>query len=50
MYNPNYFQAYCNMGSCYRAQAKYLEARNMYLKSISIKSDDAITEYNLANV
>ena len=50
MYDPNYFQAYCNMGSCYRAQGKYLQSRSMYLKSISIKSDDAISQYNLANV
>jgi tetratricopeptide (TPR) repeat protein len=34
MYDPKYFQAYCNIGSCYRSQGKYLEARSMYLKSI----------------
>lgn len=50
MYDPKYFQAYCNMGSCYRAQAKYLQARSMYLKAISIKNDDVISHYNLANV
>ena len=50
MYDPRYFQAYCNMGSCYRAQGKYLLARSMYLKAISIKPDDAISHYNLANV
>lgn len=50
MYDPNYFQAYCNMGSCYRAQGRYLQSKSMYLKSISIKSDDAISRYNLANV
>lgn len=49
MYNPKYYQAYCNMGSCYRAQGKYLEARNMYLNAINLKSDDAISHYNLAN-
>jgi tetratricopeptide (TPR) repeat protein len=50
MYDPKYFQAYCNMGSVYRAKGKYLESRSMYLKAISIKGDDAISHYNLANI
>ncbi len=50
MYDPRYFQAYCNMGTCYRSQAKYLESRSMYLKAIAIKPDDPISHYNLANI
>ncbi len=38
------------MGSCYRALKQYSESRRYYMKAISIKRDDAISHYNLANV
>jgi hypothetical protein len=38
------------MGSCLRALGRYIEAKNQYKKSISIKPDDSISRYNLANV
>jgi tetratricopeptide (TPR) repeat protein len=50
MYDPNLFQAFCNMGSCYRALGHYGEAKNQYKRAIQIKNDDAISHYNLANI
>lgn len=49
-FNPNYFQAYCNMGYCYRALGKYVEAKRCYLTSLAINRNDAISHYNLANL
>lgn len=49
-FNPNYFQAYCNMGYCYRATGKYAEAKRCYLTALAINSGDAISHYNLANL
>jgi tetratricopeptide (TPR) repeat protein len=50
MYDPNLFQAFCNIGSCYRSLKQYSESKKFYLKSISINRGDAISHYNLANV
>ena len=50
VYDSNYYQAYCNMGSCFRALRQYNLSRLNYQKSIAIKKDDAISHYNLANV
>lgn len=49
-FNPNYFQAFCNMGYCYRATARYPEAKRCYLTALAINSGDAISHYNLANL
>lgn len=49
-FNPNYFQAYCNMGYCYRALGRYPEAKRCYLTALAINSSDAISHYNLANL
>ena len=46
----NYFQAHCNMGTCFRSLGKYLEARNSYHRALGINPEDAITLYNLANL
>ena len=50
LYDPNFFQAYCNMGACYRSLNRFKESRKYYKKAISIKGDDAISRYNLGNV
>ena len=50
LYDPNFYQAYCNMGACYRSLNRFMESRKYYKKSISIKPDDAISRYNLGNV
>ena len=50
IYDPSYYQAFCNMGSVYRSLGRYSESRSSYLKAIQIKPEDAISHYNLANV
>lgn len=50
MYDPNYYQAYCNIGACYRSLKLYTDSRKFYKKAIAIKPDDAISRYNLGNV
>ena len=49
MYDPNFFQAYCNIGTCYRSLRRFKESRKYYLKAIAIKEDDTISRYNLGN-
>ena len=48
--DSNYFQAYCNMGSCFRLLGKYKQAKSSYKRSIGICKEDAISNYNLANL
>ena len=50
MYDNNHFKSYCNLGSCFRLQNKYMESKKYYGKALAIKSDDAISHYNLANI
>ena len=38
------------MGFCYRSLSKYPEAKNCYLRAISLNKDDPISHYNLANL
>lgn len=49
IHDPNYYQAYCNMGTCFRTKGYFNEAIASYLKARHIKPDDFITNYNLAN-
>jgi tetratricopeptide (TPR) repeat protein len=46
----NYFQAYCNMGYCYRALGKFGEAKRSYQSALASNPDDPISHYNLANL
>ena len=48
--DPGYFQAFCNMGSCYKMLRKYMESQLSYKQALKIKADDIITIYNLANL
>lgn len=50
MFKPTYFQAFCNMGYCYRAIGNLNAAKLSYLDSLSINDQDHITRYNLANL
>ena len=49
MYDPNFFQAYCNIGTCYRSLRRFKDSRKYYKKAIAINPDDAISRYNLGN-
>jgi tetratricopeptide (TPR) repeat protein len=48
--DPNYYQSFCNMGSCYRAIGRFNEAIKSYKIALKINNKDCITLYNLANV
>ena len=50
VFDQKYFQAYCNMGSCYKATGKYSQARSCYRNALLANPHDAITHYNLANL
>ena len=50
VFDPNYFQAFCNMGSCYKALGKYTQARKSYKNALLANPNDHITHYNLANL
>lgn len=47
---PNYFQAFCNMGYCYRALSKFGEAKRSYQSALYSNPNDHISHYNLANL
>lgn len=49
MYDPSYYQAYCNIGCSYRTLHRFNESRKFYQKAIDIKPDDPISRYNLGN-
>jgi tetratricopeptide (TPR) repeat protein len=46
----NYFQAYCNMGYCYRALGKFGEAKRSYQSALFSNPQDPISHFNLANL
>ena len=50
VFDQRYFQAYCNMGSCYKATGKHTQARSCYQNALLANPQDPITHYNLANL